>query len=302
MVITHRKPFAFTLIELLVVIAIIALLVSILMPALSRAKELARRTGCLSNLHHLALATQMYIGDFNEFPFSWEMGVEHTETMSHGRLEVYSNNLHPHFWDEGHSFTPYWTEYFIVYRYAATSASAYGCSFSAPDGWNVFPYNGGRASLTLRDTAEIRKYPTYIYRGPSSVEDHRLTDYTGGQIAGAGASDTDFHSGGEARSGTYYPIMAKIGRRKAKPLFTCPVFVNGTIDGYENYAAPHAFPRGVRNRATAPMNGGPRGGHYLAESVGWSDGRATVHEQPTPGGRWYVNYDGEVTTSFASKF
>ncbi|MGE3109010.1 MAG: prepilin-type N-terminal cleavage/methylation domain-containing protein [Phycisphaerales bacterium] len=57
---------AFTLIELLLVIAIIALLVSILLPALRAARESGRATQCLSNSRSLAQAMTLYSGDFKD--------------------------------------------------------------------------------------------------------------------------------------------------------------------------------------------------------------------------------------------
>lgn len=63
----------FTLMELLVVIAIIAILAAILLPALSAARERARRTTCISNLKQFSLAYEMYAEDWYEnFPASPE--------------------------------------------------------------------------------------------------------------------------------------------------------------------------------------------------------------------------------------
>ena len=64
----HRKNSAFTLIELLVVVSIIALLISILLPSLARAKEQAKMVACMSNISHVNKVLISYFFDLNELP------------------------------------------------------------------------------------------------------------------------------------------------------------------------------------------------------------------------------------------
>jgi len=60
------RPRGFTLIELLVVISIIALLIGILLPALSAARKAAKLTTCGANLHQLAISITAYSVDYNQ--------------------------------------------------------------------------------------------------------------------------------------------------------------------------------------------------------------------------------------------
>lgn len=66
------KAIGFTLVELLVVIAIIAILTSLLLPALSKAKESVRAVQCAGNMRNLSLAFNCYLNDYDSFYPNWQ--------------------------------------------------------------------------------------------------------------------------------------------------------------------------------------------------------------------------------------
>ena len=93
----RMKRRGFTLIELLVVVAIISLLVSILLPSLNRAKELARLAVCMSNQKNLALVINLYAGDYDSS----------VPPAVHGVNAIWSAHLYYGNWE---SYSAWWAE------------------------------------------------------------------------------------------------------------------------------------------------------------------------------------------------
>jgi prepilin-type N-terminal cleavage/methylation domain-containing protein len=90
-----RQKRAFTLVELLVVIAIIALLMSILMPALARVRKQAKAALCQSNLKQWGSLWSMYLGDYDAlFPRGWIGGATSAD-------DYWFEVLRPYYGDAG---------------------------------------------------------------------------------------------------------------------------------------------------------------------------------------------------------
>jgi prepilin-type N-terminal cleavage/methylation domain-containing protein/prepilin-type processing-associated H-X9-DG protein len=156
----NRRENGFTLIELLVVIAIIAVLASMLLPALAKAKSRARRIQCVSNEKQLTLTWLMYTGDFSEkLPLNGETIAVTLEK----EVQWVPGGHHPN--------TPFFTNdiYLLDPKYASfapylTAPAIYKCPSDPGDLRDV----GGRSVLG-RIIPRNRSYSLNNYMGPTSL-------------------------------------------------------------------------------------------------------------------------------------
>ena len=92
-----KRKGGFTLIELLVVVAIIALLISILLPSLSRARELAKRAVCSANLRGIGQGAHIYANDNQEW-FPHSLYKEPTNVTENQHSVEFIGNLSKYYW------------------------------------------------------------------------------------------------------------------------------------------------------------------------------------------------------------
>lgn len=122
----------FTLIELLVVVAIIALLISILLPALNIARQQAKRLACASNTRQIAQGWFFYIDDHDDRFLSADIGTLYQHRLYGGKDEIFDPPDRPFFYDgklrilrkmEGKPLNPY-----LGYpRYEVNEAAVFEC-------------------------------------------------------------------------------------------------------------------------------------------------------------------------------
>jgi len=289
--VTYR---GFTLIELLVVIAIIALLVSILMPSLAKAKLMAVRTACVSNARSTMVSLHTYASEYREFPVNINPNEWATDWItpdmpewltSGGSAGIYGSLTgNPRAWaimrpyistgsdgNRGH-----WRGHLIHGKYGV--AQSLGCGRSAPRNAIIHNTSTSWLETSAQDQMNIRQAPPYIYFGPG-VDPVRATQHH------VGIHANSRHWRSYRMEAT--PLLAESSYHLDHSTQSWRYDFHGHKPYYRNEGSPPWYPRNIDM------------------TIAWTDGRAANHvflnaqpgwgppEMPTLGHDW-SQWDGKI--------
>ncbi len=164
-----KRTKGFTLVELLVVIGIIALLISILLPSLNKARETANKAKCASNLHQLGLAILLYQGDSQQLYPKTIADTNATHAATWGYTTTTAGTVDP-FTSGGLAVTgpnSVSASFFLLLRNEQLTAAVFICPSSNAEAWD---FGGGSNSaqnwVDWNGTAGIVKNLSYSYENP----------------------------------------------------------------------------------------------------------------------------------------
>ena len=137
---SRKRCKGFTLIELLVVIAIIAILASLLLPALAQSKERALRSNCLSNIRQQAIALTLYANDFDDLlpirsTFSYSLSPDNKIPRSEKQANEFLTGL-------GKLYSSYIPSPRVFYCPSLRTKESINLHYDGPYGWQKnYPFH-----------------------------------------------------------------------------------------------------------------------------------------------------------------
>jgi prepilin-type N-terminal cleavage/methylation domain-containing protein/prepilin-type processing-associated H-X9-DG protein len=162
-----RKTKGFTLVELLVVIGIIALLISILLPSLNKARETANKAKCQSNLHQIGLAILLYQQDSQQLYPRTIMDTNATHSVTWGTGPSSPSTLDPFGQGTIESPNDVSASFFLLLRNEQLTSAVFICPSSNAEAWD---FGGGSNSaqnwVNWPGSTGIGKNLSYSYENP----------------------------------------------------------------------------------------------------------------------------------------